>query len=197
MRTVTVYGKQAEVNEHNPSFNIHLGSNLPYVMVKAIMGDERGKWVEPIKVSSLENAEQEGKEVIQFYNDTLQQGERIRKFHGLHQEDADVSSYEDREGMTGWLTPQGEFIPCKFGEHAVYANQFMENATSEERMVENQYIPMSEDSRSKYSHITILAELTSEQMDWFNRFYYKLSWIQNRMVQDAFKKQNKTLKWLM
>ena len=112
-------------------------------------------------------------------------------------EDEEVSTYEDDEGMIGWLNPKGNFFPCQFGEHVLYANQLLQRIRKEDidTLAENQHIPMSIDEKSNYEHIGILGDITPEQITWFNRFFDKLSRMQKSAIMSALEKQGKKLEF--
>lgn len=70
LKTISVYNNKVNVDESNPSFNYWLGQELPYIKVKAIISDGEKKWKETFKVTSLELAEKQIREVITFFNNT-------------------------------------------------------------------------------------------------------------------------------
>jgi len=192
-----VYGIKVEYSDQNPALSYLRRNYLPYIEVKALIRNEKQVFREKIKVSNLEVAEQQIKEVMDFYNQTLQHGELEREFVELWLEDEEVSTYEDDEGMIGWLDPKGNFFPCQFGEHVLYANQLLQRIRKEDidTLAENQHIPMSIDEKSNYEHIGILSDITPEQVDWFNRFFDKLSRMQKSAVMSALEKQGEKLEF--
>ncbi|RPK19989.1 hypothetical protein [Paenibacillus xylanexedens] len=203
---VSVYGKRATVNKKNPSFNTWTGEENSYVLVQAICGDETGEWREQFKVTSLAVAEEQIREVIQFFNDTrvYPDKERERHFVSLYAEDEEVRRYRDDGGLSGWLDPNGTFHPCGFGEHVKYALDFAEKAGEEfrvmgsediEKLNANQHIPMSLNGQSASSFIGILADLTAPQIEWFNRFFFKLAPMQRSVVCKKAKEQGVKLKY--
>ena len=118
---VSIYGKTAEVNGDNPAFYGYSGKNERYIEVKGMISDGTKTWRENFKVTSLDVAQKQILEVIQFFNDTMHHGERPRSFVEFYHEDKEVARYKDNEGMSGWLDPEGIFHPCGFGEHIIYA----------------------------------------------------------------------------
>lgn len=194
---VTVYDKTIDVNINNPAFNYLTGVNKPYIEVKAVIRDEKKKWKETFKVSSEEKAAEQIQEVIQFFNDTLQPRETPREFVSVWIEDEELSQYKDKEGMSGWLDPNGIFHPCEFGEHGIYAREklqiFEQNVS--DVLAQNQHIPMSVDERSHHSNIAIFGVITQEQLNWFNRFFDKLSFTQKSTVQNKTKEQGLSLEY--
>lgn len=200
MVTVKVYGKTAEVNETNPNFNFHTNQNLPFINVEVLIGDEDGSriWKETIKATNLEEAERQGQELITFFNDTIQKGEKRRGFFGFYQEDEEVAKYKDEEGVSGWLNPEGQFYPCGFGEHSRYAREVLEIMdidVDSEDVANDGHIPMSCNEQSTLSHIGILGDITESQLEWFNRFFYKLSSSQKSDLKKAVEKQGLKLKY--
>jgi hypothetical protein len=209
MRVRTYHNMYAEVNSDNPCFNFHTGRNLPFIEVFAICGDNR-EWREKFKVTSHELAESQIKEAIQFFNDTRrpdEQGiEKERKFICLYIEDEEVAWRTDNDGMSGWLDPEGIFHPCGFGEHTVYALNLInkeeekngwKNANTDEMevLMENQHISMSVMEQSTGSFMSILGQLTPPQVEWFDRFFYKLAPTQRSTLSDKAKEQGIKLKY--
>lgn len=188
---ILVYGKEATINPENPSFNYRTGLDLPFIEVKAVIKDNSKKWKETFKVTSLEKAEEQIKEVIQFFNDTLTGSEREREFASLWFDDEEASQFKDGNGMSGWLNPEGEFFPCGFGEHNIYAMNTMQEYNEDlEVFAENQHIPMSVNDQSSFSHIGILGQITEPQLKWFNRFFDKLSSNQKSILSRKCKEQD-------
>lgn len=210
---VTTYHQMtAKVNPDNPGFaHFFRRPSPPYVEVYAVVGDGVMTWREKFKVTSLDVAEEQIKEVIQFFNDTRrpEEKERERTFLHIYTEDEEVSIYEDDAGMSGWLDPDGVFHPCGFGEHVEYAmnivlKEHMEDASRPLRngkeevnnLIINQHIPMSVSNLSSGSFISILGRLTPPQVDWFNRFFFKLCpRTQRPVVVQAAREQGIKLKY--
>lgn len=199
MVTVSIYGKVVEVSETNPAFNFHTGRSLPYIITFAIVGDGERIWREDFKVSNPEVAEEQIREVIQFFNDTTREGERGRIFHEMYVENKELQAYEDEQGMSGWLSPTGKFYPCGFGEHSIFAMKVLENKyeydVSSDIARQNSFIPMSVDERSEFSHLSINEGITPEQMEWFNKFFYKLSRMQKGILSRACDQQGLKMKY--
>lgn len=182
-----------EVNENNPSFNYLTGLEHKFIQVKALIKNEKSEWIEKIKVSSINEAEQQVKEVIKFYNDTIVEPNDLeREFIKLCLEDEEQVKYEDGEGFTGWLTPEGEFLPCKFGEHWKVANELTKSNKEDirQQIEKNQYISMyNGEYGGKSEYVTILGELTEHQIKWFKRFADKFTLRQKLCIETAFKEQ--------
>lgn len=199
--TVHVYGATAQVNPGNPNFDFHTRRSNPYIETFAIIGNEKGQWREKFKVSSMSVAEEQIKEVIKFYNDTITSPhDKPRHFVELYHEDEEVTMYKDDAGMSGWLDPDGVFHPCGFGEHVKYALEMEEKLLDGNQAIDtvaaNQHIAMSVSEQSSFSHIGILADLTSKQIEWFNRFFYKLSPAQRTELSNKAKEQGIQLKYM-
>ena len=191
---VTVYDQETTVNPKNPAFNYLTGFDNPYIEVKAVIKDSQKQWKETFKVTNMEAAEQEVREVIQFFNNTLRPYEKEREFVSLWIEDEEVSRYKDKEGMCGWLNPEGEFFPCGFGEHNLYALNVLQKYEDDLSIIaQNQHIPMSVDEQSSFSHIGIFGEITEKQLAWFNRFFDKLSSKQKGTVVKMLEEQGRKL----
>lgn len=189
-----VYGKYVEFNENLPAFNYITGRNLPFIEVKAVIKGYQ-KYKEVFKVSSMETAEEEIKEIIDFFNASLTQGEREREFISLFIEDEEVAKYNDNEGMTGWLDPSGKFFPCEEGEHSLYAYEITNRMDQEGRkeLEINQHIPMSKGDLDGKPYLFISGKLTPEQVVWLNRFFDKLCRCQKGTVKMEMEKQGFSL----
>jgi hypothetical protein len=200
------------VNSDNPNFAHWFRRPVPtHIEVFAIVTDGVHTWREKFKASSLDVAEEQIKEVVQFFNNTIMpdENERERSFVCLYTDDEEAARYKDDIGMSGWLDPEGKFHPCGFGEHSEYAVRIMlEELERDEsaplrgakeqvgRLTKNQHIPMSVSHLSSGSYIAILGQLTQAQVDWFNRFFYKLCPITQRpAVVRAAKEQGVKLKY--
>lgn len=201
----TYYGATAYVPKDNPSFNFQLKQDLPYITVPVIVSNGEACFKEDFKVSRLEDAERQAKEIIKFFNDTLQPGEKPREFVELYKDiDDEMARYGDGEGVIGWLTPDGVFHNCGFGGHAEFAVlQISEdkinlnfNVMDEmEELTHSQYIPFSTWEQSTYGSAGIIDELTEKQVDWINKMFYKLDINQRSVVQEVAKKQGIKLKY--
>lgn len=199
---------RAMVNPSNPAFDHYTGQKNRHIKVHAIITDGTKSWREQFKVSNKKLAAEQVKEVIQFFNDTRLPDppmEKERSFVELYIEDKEVARYEDDCGMSGWLDPEGVFHPCGFGEHVKYAldllNQDLDApfkpAYSDEmhELSENQHISMSNGEQSVGGFISILGQLTPPQVVWFNRFFFKLSPTQRRVLTSKAKEQGMELKY--
>lgn len=208
VKVSTYHGMTAFVNPSNPGFSSYFrGKRVKSVEVYGLITDGTKSWRESFKVSNKKAAAQQIAEVIQFFNETRRPDdkEKERTFVGLYEEDKEVARYPDDCGMSGWLDPEGVFHPCGFGEHVQYALEIFNNEEStsfrpcyKEEMDElalNQHIPMSTEDMSSNSFISILGKLTPSQVEWFNRFFYKLSSAQRTAVARAAKEQNIQLKY--
>jgi hypothetical protein len=198
----------ALVDPDNPAFSGHFkGKPKKHTEVYAIISNGVTQWREKFKVSSLKVAEEQIKEVLQFFNDTRRPEhpmEKERSFVEFYQEDEEVSRHEDDYGMSGWLDPDGVFHPCGFGEHVKYAldlfndedNRWKNVGSDEmEELATNQHIPLSNGEQSTGGFISILGQLTPPQVTWFNRFFYKLSSTQKTALSRAAKGQGIQLKY--
>lgn len=112
-------------------------------------------------------------------------------------------------GLTGWLTPEGEFIPCDYGKHHEFANLFMQNAkyyaekaqaSIDRSLLQHNdeflrrvksYIPMGVQpgGSSSYIHFHIdpaklEAVVTDEQVEWFRANFNLLTDEQKKQVTD-------------
>ena len=196
MMNVNVYGKNVTINSDLPAFNYLTKEERPFVIVHAYIKSQKGFWKEAFKVSSADPivAKDEIQEIIQFFNDTIRTGEAERTLDSLVKPDPEVDRFEDGQGLTGWLDPKGEFHACAFGCHSVYAMELEEREGSD-ALESNQHIPMSEFDQSGSQFISIMGEITDAQLEWFNRFYYKLSMSQRVVVEKKVKEQGKKLKY--
>lgn len=210
VKVSTYQGMTAMVNPDNPSFSNFLRGRAKsrFIEVYAIVSDGTKQWREQFKVSSMKVAEEQVKEVLQFFNDTRRPEppvEKERHFVSLYIEEPEVARYEDDYGMSGWLDPEGVFHPCGFGRHVEYVLELLnsdldapfKSAHSGEIMefAENQHIPMSNTEQSSGAFISILGDLTPPQVEWFNLFFFKLSSVQKSAVTKAAKEQGIQLKY--
>lgn len=198
---------RAMVNPKNPSFDSYTGERNRSIEVHAIISDGTKSWRESFKVSNKSVAEEQIREVIKFFNDTRLSDppmEKERAYVGLYNEEEEVAQYEDDRGMSGWLDPEGVFHPCGFGEHVQYAldlynrgqEQWKSCSTDEmESLLENQHISMSNGEQSNGGFISILGKLTLPQIEWFNRFFFKLSPTQRWTVVKVAREQGIELKY--
>ena len=88
------------------------------------------------------------------------------------------------EGMNGWLTPEGEFYPCAYGEHDIFAK---ENADKVEG--KDLYIKMGSkgnDFNYEFSHLAIIYDPTDKQVEWSNKNFDNL----DKKQQEILKKSN-------
>jgi hypothetical protein len=207
-KVVTYQGMTAMVNPKNPGFNNYTKRNNKYIEVHAIISDGTKAWREKFKVSFLSKAEEQIKEVIQFFNDTRRLEPPIEKerfFVEMYIEDEEVARYEDDKGMSGWLDPDGVFHPCGFGQHVDYALEIINkdadfftpvHSDEMEDLAQNSHIPMSVVGQSTGSFVSILGQITPPQVDWFNRFFFKLCpRTQRQKVISAAEKQGIKLKY--
>jgi hypothetical protein len=203
---VTTYERMpAMVNPDNPAFSGYFRRPTPkHLEVFAIIDNGSRSWREKFKVSSKKVSEEQIKEVIQFFNDTRRDKtlEKERTFVSLYHECEEVARYEDDQGMSGWLDPQGVFHPCGFGEHVKFALDILNKDEEHYRgsdevgeLVSNQYIPMSVMHLSTNGFISILGELTPEQITWFDMFFFKLAPSQRSTLTREAKKQGIKLKY--
>lgn len=190
-QTVHVYRIPVEVSKDNPSFNFWLDQDLPFIKVKAVITDKERRWKEVFKVTSLERAEEQVLEVIQFFNDTRPfPDEKERHYVGLYLESEELMNVPDDNGMSGWLNPAGEFFACGFGEHSRYAKEIMRNHQARSKdAADNDHIPMSHYEQSSFSHMAILGKITIPQEEWLNLWFDKLSPVQKAVVKNAFEEQ--------
>lgn len=75
-------------------------------------------------------------------------------------------------GLSGWLSPTGEFHPCEHGEHWKFASQIMEQ--DKDTLHHMQYVSMGSVGNyfQTYSHLFIPIDgLTTEQQKWFEKHY--------------------------
>lgn len=85
-------------------------------------------------------------------------------------------------GLSGWLTPEGEFYPCEHGEHWKFAK---ENLKKQDKLQELQYISMGSlgYELEKTSHLFLpLNGLTPKQEKWFEEHYEYLDPQQKKIV---------------
>ncbi len=62
----------------------------------ATISDKNSSWTEDFNVSSRENAENEIKQVVEYFNETIKPGECIRKFEKVERiEDDDIPDDDD------------------------------------------------------------------------------------------------------
>ena len=109
------------------------------------------------------------------------------------------------KGMTGWLSPDGVFYECSYGEHYKFAQELMstnpeldseririghEQGTvihGEIALRELEWIPMGVPSNGRggvdYIHIPLEGR-TEEQIEWFEENYYHLSELQQSILQN-------------
>lgn len=108
--------------------------------------------------------------------------------------------------MSGWLDPDGIFHPCGFGDHVKYALELLNREEAQkgwtsastdemEELMMNQHISMSNGEQSTGGFISILGNITSQQVDWFNRFFYKLSGSQKATLTRIAQEQGIKLKY--
>ncbi|WP_442637796.1 hypothetical protein [Rossellomorea marisflavi] len=118
---------------------------------------------------------------------------------------------EENKGLTGWLSPEGVFHECEYGEHYNLASELMDAIDSKvvsdkrielyekkgsivhsERVLleEMIWIPMggSENGNSRgkdYLFINYLIGVTQKQKDWFAGNKDKLSANQLKQLEEA------------
>lgn len=98
-------------------------------------------------------------------------------------------------GLTGWLSPKGEFLPCKHGEHYVLAQEVTHSDfpySSYNKLKEQlHYIPMGVNNDPDKSYVFIHIDsnaqepiITNEQIKWFEENMQLLDKGQKEMVMD-------------
>lgn len=94
--------------------------------------------------------------------------------------------FEENLGLSGWLTPNGEFYMCNHGEHWKFAKENFNNA--KEELHDLDYISMGSVGYefNKYSHLSIpLNGLTEEQRQWFNVNYRYLD-VEQKQIYEKY-----------
>jgi len=203
----TYHRMRAEVNPENPNFEGYTGIRKKNAERWAVVTNGVKTWRELFKIASDYSAEEQVKEVLQFFNDTRrpEMKEKERIFVGFYEEPEHVAKWADDEGMSGWLDPEGVFYPCAFGEHTSYAVQLFDRENRDvwtsgrdemRNLTLNQHIPMSTWESSSQGYIAILGDLTEKQVDWFNQFFFKLCpRTQRGVVADKAQEQGIKLKF--
>jgi hypothetical protein len=118
-------------------------------------------------------------------------------------------SSEMGEGLTGWLSPQGEFFPCEYGEHSYLASEIFDTHENSNQM-KRERINISNEKRGILPHDETLKEMlwipmgtpkwgsnpskdylfipftgrTEPQIKWFEDNYDKLSETQQEMLKE-------------
>jgi hypothetical protein len=190
MEQVCVYGNRVSVNENNPSFNYWLNQDLPYIEVKAIITDGTRTWRENIKVSNIKMAENQCKEVIEFFNNTRpNKSDLCRKFLGIHTESKTIPEKQDNEGLCGWLTPKGEFIENDIGEHGRFVQQFFNEPIKPKHYTEIYRKGFIRLADRLTEDVNINSKLTTEQITWIRKNIDLFSEGQKSILKREFKKQ--------
>jgi hypothetical protein len=109
-------------------------------------------------------------------------------------------SNEMSKGLTGWLSPQGEFFPCEYAEHSYLASEMFENHRNSKEMnservrinnTKGTVLPYDDSLREMFwipmgrGYLFISNEgRTQEQINWFEDNYEKLSDTQKEMLDE-------------
>lgn len=116
------------------------------------------------------------------------------------------------EGLSGWLSPIGEFHPCEYGEHSNLANEIMDGKRSSPEVVQAhqdhyekekrpviseralleflQWVPMGtpkwgSNSAQDYLFISYKVGVSEKQKEWFENHREQLSHTQLKMLDEA------------
>lgn len=98
-------------------------------------------------------------------------------------EDTSFPYHKENFGLSGWLTPNGEFYKCEHGEHWKFANEYLNH--DKDGLQELQYISMGSIGYDfeKSSHLFMPRDgLTEEQNNWFKTNYKYLDEEQKKII---------------
>lgn len=90
---------------------------------------------------------------------------------------------KEKNGLTGWLTPDGVFFECKYSEHNIVANKLIEKYSTSE-INNNLFVHFTSGASGEIPAITAFNDFTRKQLSWVAENLNKLSSAQINIIKN-------------